>query len=107
MQAAAAHVETQLRKKMRAYDSATTTVAPLAPSATGACSLDDPHPKFWPPMMTGYSVFMLSTCGCGVPLPVCVCAVAQAAQRPAECQSHKRRQARMRPAGCRQRRTST
>lgn len=33
--------------------------SPDAPSATGACSRDEPQPKFSPPMMTGYCVFML------------------------------------------------
>ena len=32
---------------------------PAAPIATGACSLEEPHPKFSPPMTTGYFVFML------------------------------------------------
>lgn len=35
------------------------THSPDAPSATGACSRDEPQPKFSPPMMTGYCVFML------------------------------------------------
>ena len=55
------YVETQFLKKMRAYDSATTTVAPEAPRATGACSREEPHPKFCPPIITGYSVFIAST----------------------------------------------
>eukprot|EP00963_Diacronema_lutheri_P002151 scaffold139_cov325-Pavlova_lutheri.AAC.71 len=42
---------------MRAYDSATTALVPLAPMAMGACSLDEPHPKFLPPMMIGNWVF--------------------------------------------------
>ena len=33
--------------------------APEAPMHTGACSLEDPHPKFSPAMTTLYSVFML------------------------------------------------
>jgi hypothetical protein len=32
--------------------------APAAPSATGACSRDEPQPKFCPPMMTLYFVFI-------------------------------------------------
>lgn len=31
---------------------------PEAPRATGACSRDEPHPKFCPPMITGNSVFI-------------------------------------------------
>eukprot|EP00850_Spirogloea_muscicola_P002909 SM000011S19087 [mRNA] locus=s11:783175:828718:+ [translate_table: standard] len=38
-------VATQLRKKMRAKDWATTVRQPAAPMATGACSRDDPQPK--------------------------------------------------------------
>ena len=37
----------------------TPTHLPAAPMATGACSREDPHPKFCPPITTGYSVFML------------------------------------------------
>lgn len=50
---------TQFLKKMRAYDCATTTLAPEAPRATGACSLEEPQPKLFPPIMMGYSVFIL------------------------------------------------
>lgn len=32
--------------------------SPDAPSATGACSRDDPQPKLSPPMIIGYSVFI-------------------------------------------------
>ena len=49
-------VATQFRKKIRAYDSATTTLHPAAPMATGACSRDDPHPKLAPPIIIEYSV---------------------------------------------------
>ena len=52
------YVATQLRKKMRAYDSATTTLVPEAPMATGACSREDPQPKLSPAITIGYSVFM-------------------------------------------------
>ena len=47
---------TQLRKKMRANDSATTACRPAAPSATGACSREDPQPKFLPATMIAYGV---------------------------------------------------
>ena len=33
-------------------------VSPAAPRATGACSRDEPQPKFCPPIMIGYSVFI-------------------------------------------------
>ena len=51
---------TQFRKKMRAKDSATTALVPAAPSATGACSRDEPQPKFFPATMTVYGVVMPS-----------------------------------------------
>jgi hypothetical protein len=40
----------QLRKKIRANDSATTARTPAACNATGACSRDDPQPKLRPAM---------------------------------------------------------
>ena len=36
-----------------AREAACIAASPEAPSDTGACSLDDPQPKFSPPMMTG------------------------------------------------------
>src|SRR5436190_7127622 len=49
-------VATQLRKKIRAKLSATTTWALAAPNAIGACSRELPQPKFRPPTTIGYSV---------------------------------------------------
>ena len=41
----------ELRKKMRANESATTTLTPAPRIATGAISRDEPQPKFDPPTM--------------------------------------------------------
>ncbi|SIK47318.1 Uncharacterised protein [Mycobacteroides abscessus subsp. abscessus] len=45
-------MDTQLRKKMRAKDSATTASMPAEPSATTACSREDPQPKLAPAITT-------------------------------------------------------
>jgi len=49
-------VDEQLRKKIRAYEVATTALAPAAPRAIGACSLELPQPKFSPAIMMLYFV---------------------------------------------------
>ena len=45
--------------------------APAAPMATGACSLDEPQPKFSPPMTIGYFVF-ISPSGINLDRHMCV-----------------------------------
>ena len=43
----------RMSKQFYATEAACIAASPEAPSDTGACSLDDPQPKFSPPMMTG------------------------------------------------------